>query len=515
MKHVLKKTVLLCFFCIMTILYYSCTQEKEFVNEHNHSKINYEEKSFKEALSLSLFNDALKKIAKKRGAFRSEAEAKTALEEQFGFTIVEDAPVRIVTDENGIIFYTILIERVDKVELVFENLMIQLDGEDVSAAIIRYTMAEKGVLSPTGEYTIKEITTTTYTDLNIEGKMFFNANGDTCFDWFVFKCDDQLGYTHTAYSACFNNNTAYPVLSTVCLGDNVAGNGETINVGGGDSGPSSNNNGGLGSSSGVPNNVPLSPIICRTGNCIEELFDNNCDKLQNLLKPEKQVVAAIASVRTNSVGFNGEKGARLSHSSTINPANNAVVHDYSVTSVSTTETVGNSHQLRININEFTYGFIHSHPVEVGVPKAVPMFSLYDLNALIRIYNTTLLENKQDVVFMLVIPGGDVYALKVDDIALLTTYVDSFNDIKDVKRVTDPIKKEVVKNKLFDKRCRNGTYDSDNENDKENKYVMGFLDEMRNKGLSLYRAVNPSAVIGWEKLTYPSPFSAQPTATPCQ
>ena len=399
--------------------------------------------------------------------------------------------------------------------------MIKVEDEETTAAIFKYTLTEKGEISETGDYPIKGISNTVFTDLNVEGKVFYNSNGDTCFDWFAFQCDD-VDPTHTAYATCFANNTAYPVIIEVCIQPSpnldpigVGGGGATGGTGGGGTGGSSNNTGGLGGSGGNNEPIDVTPIPCRTGNCIEELFDNNCDKLQNLLKPEKQVVAAIASVRTNSVGFNGEKGARLSHSSTINPANNAVVHDYSVTSVSTTETVGNSHQLRININEFTYGFIHSHPVEVGVPKAVPMFSLYDLNALIRIYNTTLLENKQDVVFMLVIPGGDVYALKVDDIALLTTYVDSFNDIKDVKRVTDPIKKEVVKNKLFDKRCRNGTYDSDNENDKENKYVMGFLDEMRNKGLSLYRAVNPSAVTGWEKLTYPSPFSAQPTATPCQ
>ena len=505
--------------CSLIILS-GCTQEKEFINEHNHPKIDFKEKSFKEALSLPLFNDALKKVAKQKGALRSEDAARTALEDQYGFTIVTDAPIRIITDENGTVSYTILIEREVKEELVFENLMIKVEDEETAAAIFKYAMTGKGTISEGGEYFFPNVESSTFTDLNVEGRVFYNSDtGEACITTSQVMCNATWAgepYNHIAnlgcyqYAASHSMSNLYESSSTVCFGSGGGGG-----TGGGGTGGSSNNTGGLGGSGGNNEPIDVTPIPCRTGNCIEELFDNNCDKLQNLLKPEKQVVAAIASVRTNSVGFNGEKGARLSHSSTINPANNAVVHDYSVTSVSTTETVGNSHQLRININEFTYGFIHSHPVEVGVPKAVPMFSLYDLNALIRIYNTTLLENKQDVVFMLVIPGGDVYALKVDDIALLTTYVDSFNDIKDVKRVTDPIKKEVVKNKLFDKRCRNGTYDSDNENDKENKYVMGFLDEMRNKGLSLYRAVNPSAVTGWEKLTYPSPFSAQPTATPCQ
>ncbi|WP_457849419.1 hypothetical protein, partial [Staphylococcus aureus] len=82
----------------------------------------------------------------------------------------------------------------------------------------------------------------------------------------------------------------------------VGGGGATGGTGGGGTGGSSNNTGGLGGSGGNNEPIDVTPIPCRTGNCIEELFDNNCDKLQNLLKPEKQVVAAIASVRTNSVG---------------------------------------------------------------------------------------------------------------------------------------------------------------------------------------------------------------------
>lgn len=480
----------------MTILYYSCTQEKEFVNEHNHSKINYEEKSFKEALSLSLFNDALKKIAKKRGAFRSEAEAKTALEEQFGFTIVEDAPVRIVTDENGIIFYTILIERVDKVELVFENLMIQLDGEDVSAAIIRYTMAEKGVLSPTGEYTIKEITTTTYTDLNIEGKMFFNANGDTCFDWFVFKCDDQLGYTHTAYSACFNNNTAYPVLSTVCLGDNVAGNGETINVGGGDSGPSSNNNGGLGSSSGVPNNVPLSPIICRTGNCIEADIETPCDKLNELFdsSPGKPNLKPILVALQGTLPQNGENGRTLKKTET---------GQFGAPSIPAT----NNNAINGPVGLLIFGEIHTHPFQ-GPHAAYPMFSWTDVHRLLEIYDHTAVYNQPDVVVMLVTQDdagvNQVYSLVIDDVIayknMINQKLNELNLLLPYERKLDKLN-EVLGDRYFS----------------DNNYERAFLEHFADFNVSLYKA--DSSLTNWEKLSLAQPISSTPasnttTSTPC-
>lgn len=86
----------------MTILYYGCTQEKEFLKEHNHnSKINIREISFKEALSLPSFSTAYQKVAKNKGGFNGTEVARTAFEIEFGFTIVEESPVRIITYDDG------------------------------------------------------------------------------------------------------------------------------------------------------------------------------------------------------------------------------------------------------------------------------------------------------------------------------------------------------------------------------------------------------------------------------
>ena len=50
--------------------------------------------------------------------------------------------------------------------------MIKVEDEETAAVILKYNMAEKGVISPTGEYTFNDITSTSTTDLNIEGKAF-------------------------------------------------------------------------------------------------------------------------------------------------------------------------------------------------------------------------------------------------------------------------------------------------------------------------------------------------------
>lgn len=173
----------------MIAILFGCSQEKYFIDQHNHGKIDFKEKSFKEALAMPVFNDAYKQVAKSKSAFRSTDDARTALEDQFGFTIVADSPVRIITQENGTILYTLLIERDVKEELIFENLMIKVYDNEISAAIFEYTLTEKGEMTSTGEYPIKGIESTLFTDLNIAGKIFFNGAGETCFDSNLFVCN--------------------------------------------------------------------------------------------------------------------------------------------------------------------------------------------------------------------------------------------------------------------------------------------------------------------------------------
>lgn len=288
MAKKLKQIITLLALCSLIILS-GCTQEKEFINEHNHRNIDFKEKSFKEALSLPLFNDALKKVAKQKGAFRSEDAARTALEDQYGFTIVADAPIRIITDENGTVFYTILIEREVKEELVFENLMMKVENNETTAAIFKYLMEGKGTISETGEYFFPNVESSEFTDLNVEGKVFYNSDtGEACVTTTQLMCNATWSgepYNHIPNANCYvyggsngnNFSNLYESSSTVCFGS-AGGDG------GGTPDGSSNNTGGLGGSGGNNEPIDVTPIPCRTGNCIEldVILPDPCELINKL-----------------------------------------------------------------------------------------------------------------------------------------------------------------------------------------------------------------------------------------
>lgn len=260
MKQFTKKIHVLFYFCLALQLT-SCSVEENVVKKINHKKIDFKEKSFKEALSIPIFSDSYKKLAKNKGEFKNEDDARTALEDQYGFTIVTDSPVRIITDENGTIFYTILIEREVKQELIFENLIIKVTDNGTAAAIFKYTMTEKGNLTDDSNYVFNGYSSSEFTDLNIEGKMFFNSSGQTCFDVFQFLCDDALGYTHVAYGACFQNGTAYAVISSTCMNDGNVPTQVVLN----------NNSVTVSNGGGGAEYQPLTTIAipCHTANCME------------------------------------------------------------------------------------------------------------------------------------------------------------------------------------------------------------------------------------------------------
>ena len=502
----------------MTILYYSCTQEKEFVNEHNHPKINYEEKSFKEALGLSLFNDALKKVAKKSLALRSEDAARTAIEEQYGFTIVTDAPINIISRENGTILYTILIEREVREELVFENLVIKVEGEETTAGIFKYVMTEKGIVTSLGEYTIQDISSTIFTDLNIDGKIFIDTGNQMCFSINVVRCNiaDHRPAGHIATQTCWNEFALNPFGGSIYNSTDLAcvQTGEIIS--GGDGGASSNNTGGLGGSGGESQPIDVVPIPCRTNNCMEldNLIPTPCETLNDLFSPTKgNILNTMAAVNTSAFGpnqipINGERGAYFTKSGStygqhiITPSSNGT---------------SNYYQIDTPTGLTIYAAVHSHPIE-GNPPAAPMFSYSDLETLVALYRATSEENKPHVVYMLILPDGNTYAIKVDDFIKLASYLTSYNNIMTVQTANN---KKSEKNRIFDNKTKNGYAEGQDLDEKERRYTRGFLDEMKNHGVSLYRKTTTSTtgssnyLYGWEKLKPPvNPTDALIQETPC-
>lgn len=497
MKHYSKKLNVFLYTCL-ALFAYSCSEENDFIKK-NRVDFTVKEKSFKAALDMPVFTNAYSKLAKKTVASTNTDLARTALEEQFGFMIVPDSPVKIITKEDGTVYFTILIERNEKEDLRFENLIMKVFNEETSAAIFKYKLTEKGIISQTGDYAIKGIESTVFTDLNVEGKMFFNSGGETCFDISVILCDvaDHRAAGHIATSDCwdfFNTNenatNIYLGTSVVCM--NPDGGGSESENGNNPGGTSSNNNGGLGANTNSENEVITSLISCKTGNCIEaDSVKTPCESLNDLFLPLKgNIRSTLTEVNTSAIGVNGEKGAYFTKIGTT--YNNHMINQSS----------GNSIGKKINIpvGLTIYGAVHSHPVYFD---GAPMFSFSDLVTLFTLYRKTSEENKQDVVFMLLLPNGSIFAIKINDFSAFRSYLNSYDSILSVQNVSD---KEKEKNLVFDNKTRKGSQVGDSEI--EDKYVRGFLDEMKNHGVDLYRMTSTTNPItsdikyGWEKLKPP-------------
>ena len=400
MERTIKKLKLVSYICLAMFLLNSCTQEKEFINEHNHPKIDFKEKSFKEALSLPLFNDALQKVAKQKGALRSEDAARTALEDQYGFTIVTDAPIRIITDENGTVFYTILIEREVKEELKFENLMIKVEDEETTAAIFKYNMTGKGTISEAGEYFFPNVESSTFTDLNVEGKVFYNSDtGEACVTTTQVMCNATWAgepYNHIANLGCYQYaaghgfSNLYESSSTVCFGSGGGG-------GVGTPDGSSNNTGGLGGSGGSNDPIDVTPIPCRTGNCIEDTLDP-CDKISSLFTNHPAMQAEIVSLATKTSETQEHGRYKLSTMSVIQTPPTSLSGEVSFPAPSATAKY------------IMMAHTHNSPAS----STYSIFSWHDLEAIANLVKTNNVDTNQFVAF-LATADGTFYALTIDNL----------------------------------------------------------------------------------------------------
>lgn len=137
MKQKLKKILLLYLFT--GTLFVSCTMEEEVIRNHNYSKdIKIYQKSFDELIKDSKFATSFNKLPKRKTNLKSGEQARTVMEEQYGFTIT-NSPVRVVQVGN-LTSYTFHIERNTPNSTYFENLVVQNDSiGNTTAHIIKYT----------------------------------------------------------------------------------------------------------------------------------------------------------------------------------------------------------------------------------------------------------------------------------------------------------------------------------------------------------------------------------------
>lgn len=261
-----------------------------------------------------------------------------------------------------------------------------------------------------------------FIDLNVEGKMFFNSDGDTCFDINVVLCNlaDDRPAGHIATSACwyhFNNaqnaSNIYYSTSVSCISGSGIGMGDQTGGTSGTGGGSSNNTGGLGASGGTPVPVIVSPVPCRTGNCMEaDVPVDPCDIMSEIIDPLKINLEGFLPGLLNSAQNrdNGEVGysfqRRISSNGTVSfPPK--IYKD------------GGTGEVSLDVGLDIFGGIHIHPNSLE-----SIFSFADILYLLKFYNAASEENKKRITFMLVASDGNIYAMHLYDITKFFQFIQS-------------------------------------------------------------------------------------------
>ena len=255
----------------MALIVYGCSEEQDFVKQQNYKKIKMEDQSFDKLLQLPVFNDAYQKVVKAKTKITNSTMGRTALEEQYGFDIVPEVPVRIISTTDQGMYYMLLIERPIKEDLKFENLIINVKDSEVTAAIIKYEMANLAQKIDAINSYIFDFTDTNITSLVIDGKMMYSG---PCVDVVTLMCNQSWttpgGTTtpHVATAACLTSSAGADYLSVVTtqIGDCSNGGGSDNGLSGGST-VGSVSSGGAGA--GSVYNAPLP--------CLECVKDDDCN----------------------------------------------------------------------------------------------------------------------------------------------------------------------------------------------------------------------------------------------
>ena len=488
-------TRILLYLCFVTAIY-SCTHEKDFV-ENNNRDFKISKKQFKDLLLLESFNTALKKVNIEKQRNKS---LRTAMEDEFNFTIVEGKDVNIVEKENYT-YYNILIERTVKDSLYFENLVLKITAnEDMDAFIAKYNK--------------NNLNATIHEEGDFELTTIIQRISGICFNVCTIKCYDlgsgEYSSPHALTSDCTGNNVGLDCFP-VCIPSNPTGgyttpswnNGDPGSGGGGESGATTmpeepNNDHGGGSSE---TELVVLPVL-ELEDEEETVVPDPCNELSELLKPNDTIITdefqlqdtikrpklkqTLINVRPY-VDYNQECGYELSYEK----AGKKYTKDFA-------DGKEGDYSISFNIDNFIYGSIHTHPL-LGVK--IPSFG--DLVLLRNTYNGILPYNRDKLTVIVVVknPNGAIpatltYALKIENFAVFSAKIDAV--LNSYGSIPYNKKMETI---LYDE---GKYYSSPNAN-----LEKLFFDKFSTFGVGLYKA--DDNLTTWDKL---SSNGTVVTNTPC-
>ena len=419
MKQILKKSKV--FILGGLLLFFSCTHEKDFVNEKNH-RLKITEKSFDELSRITSFKSALKKIPKKKPISDFASDSRSAIEEEFDFFFSKQ-PAKVIERDDKT-SYTFLILRSVKDLTYFENLIIEVNKDMKSRAVITKYIPSEPL---TTEHVNKFDFTGNINTIKLFDEINPNAGDlvmDFCIEVFVSNCLDA-----GTDNDCFGSICGWSYFSICSSNGGSNGSGSTGSTSSGTSGPGG---GPSPTDSENPNNdnnvitFVVPPVVAPP--------KIPCKQLADLLKQTD-------SVYTNEFNMQDTiKSPKLKNEITLiapnvnSTAESAYELEYSIARnkyKSTFVPPTANFSVAMYTGPSYYGSIHIHPLNsVGIP------SIGDMVWLRNCYLKANKTNKEKAVAIVVVKNPDLtgpttitYALKIDNFttftAQLTTELNKF------------------------------------------------------------------------------------------
>lgn len=354
---------------------------------------------------LENFNTAYEKVKTEK---QKNIFAKSAMEDEFNFTIVEGRDVNIVEKENYT-YYNILIERTVNDSLYFENLVLKISAnEDIDAFIAKYNK--------------NNLNATIFQEGDIELTAIINKVSSICFSVCEMLCNDlgggEYSTPHSPDSGCSGGNISLD-CRPICFSSGGGGGGYD----GGPAGPSGPGNtspsGGGGSGGGTPpptiptepqnqnggGNNPPEVVVYPVLEMDDDLADDPCVKMK-FLKNDTGFKSKLSRLKTRATPPNYfETCMVLRDNDTLSTANN---YDYA-------ETQGNP---KLNSQNFSASYSFTPGVSKGIihNHYSGLLSIFTIQDLIGMYNIvkTAGVNSEELVFGLLTRAGTVYVITISD-----------------------------------------------------------------------------------------------------
>lgn len=401
MKHTTTKMKFFLYICLGLVFLNSCTLEEDIIKKNDcQEKIKLESKKFSELLKLPVFSNAYKRLINKKVILSNESAARTALEDQYGFTIVESKPVKVITDQ-GSTSYVILIERGVKENLKFENLVINVKDSSMVATVLKYSLSQKAIYFEEHDSYIMDITQIDSELLELVGKQV--EGGQICFEHNILMCNvGGGGYNdnHVADANCIAYGLGlYLGTYEVCYSSGGGGGSEGGWI------PNTNYGPGPHGGNGT-NSVSVSPIVAD-----EDVLANAtspCELLKKL-EADNSFKNRMSGLIYNARNWGFEKLWVLNNYSVPTAVNNYSYVGFQGSVSSPTAAYASDTNMQ--------GLIHSHFVGL-----LSIFSAYDLQDLyFKMRNNLITDNY----FTGVVTSDSAYILQVPDRSAFIAFGDKY------------------------------------------------------------------------------------------